>query len=98
MFVLLVYDIDFNCDDGPSRLRKIASICENYGVRVQNSVFEMELNAGKLKELKMRLEIVMDRQYDSIRLYKIKNKNPNDIEVLGKLNKVECLKDNTYIL
>ena len=84
MFVLLVYDIDFNCDDGPSRLRKIASICENYGVRVQNSVFEMELNAGKLKELKMRLEIVMDRQYDSIKLYKIKNPDLHTVFVIMK--------------
>ena len=39
MMVLITYDVKTESEGGPKRLRKIAKACENYGQRVQNSVF-----------------------------------------------------------
>ena len=40
MFVVVTYDVNTETNDGKRRLRNVARICKNYGVRVQNSVFE----------------------------------------------------------
>ena len=47
MFILLSYDIA----DSPERLRKVAKICENYGVRVQKSVFELDISMANVVQL-----------------------------------------------
>ncbi len=39
MLIVVTYDIEVNSKDGSNRLRRISKICENYGIRVQNSVF-----------------------------------------------------------
>lgn len=65
MFFLIAYDID---DD--KRRRKISSILEGYGVRVNFSVFEVELNKTQLKELIKELKGTSKRK-DNIRFYYI---------------------------
>ena len=39
MLILITYDISFEDPQGPVRLRRIAKLCQDYGVRVQFSVF-----------------------------------------------------------
>ena len=56
MFVLITYDVSTVTDSGKSRLRKVAKECVNYGVRVQNSVFELVIEADLMKRLEYRLE------------------------------------------
>lgn len=51
MFLLCSYDIA----DSPERLRKVAQICKNYGVRVQKSVFELDVSMADL--IKMQTEL-----------------------------------------
>ena len=65
MFFLVAYDID---DD--KRRKKVASILEGYGIRVNFSVFEVELNKTQLKELMRELKSVSKRR-DNIRFYHI---------------------------
>ena len=43
MYILVTYDVDTTSETGKKRLRKVARICQNYGQRVQNSVFECEV-------------------------------------------------------
>ena len=40
MLLLITYDVNTENEAGKKRLRKVAKQCQNYGRRVQNSVFE----------------------------------------------------------
>ena len=44
MLVLITYDVSVVTADGRKRLRNIAKVCLDYGMRVQNSVFECEVD------------------------------------------------------
>ena len=87
MFILLTYDINLKDENGKFRLRKVAKICENYGIRVQNSVFELDLTAGELKKLENELTKIIDIN-DSIRIYELGNNYKNKIEIIGKKEKI----------
>ena len=52
MFVLITYDVNTQTAAGKTRLRRVAKECVNYGQRVQNSVFEINLEYGKFILLK----------------------------------------------
>lgn len=66
MFILVSYDIPDN-----KRRTKIAKILEDYGDRVQYSVFECNLSAKHLRRLTAELEEVMNDKEDSIRMYRL---------------------------
>ena len=96
MFVVLAYDIELS-KGGEKRLRKVAKICENYGIRVQNSVFELQINREELALLKDEIQRVIENDKDSIRIYNLGNsKRKNQIDVIGKNEKIEIFKDSTY--
>lgn len=48
MLVLITYDVNTQTPEGRKRLRKVSKECINYGQRVQNSVYECEVDAAKL--------------------------------------------------
>ncbi|MCD7755727.1 MAG: CRISPR-associated endonuclease Cas2 [Firmicutes bacterium] len=84
MMIVLSYDVDTTDASGARRLRKVAKICESYGCRVQNSVFELILEPAQLVTLKAKLEQVMDGEKDSVRLYRLGSNWKPRIETLGK--------------
>ena len=55
MMILITYDINTETSSGQKRLRKVAKACQNYGQRVQNSVFECLLDPAQLTQLRHRL-------------------------------------------
>ena len=61
MMLVVTYDVDTSDAAGQKRLRKVAKICEHYGMRVQNSVFEVLVDAAQLVVLKQKLGKVIDR-------------------------------------
>lgn len=69
MLVVVSYDVNVSGDGGAKRLRKIAKLCENYGQRVQFSVFECLVDPVQWSELKFELEKTMDAKTDSLRYY-----------------------------
>ncbi len=69
MMVLITYDVNTETDAGKKRLRKVAKECQNYGQRVQNSVFECIIDTARFTLLKSKLEKLMDPSKDSIRYY-----------------------------
>lgn len=83
MFVIIAYDVNVSSEFGAKRLRKIAKECVNYGQRVQNSVFEVNIDYGKFLLLKDRLSKIMDHNKDSIRFYYLGNNWKNKVEHLG---------------
>jgi len=69
MMVLITYDVNTTSITGQTRLRRVAKCCENYGQRVQNSVFECLLTPEQLAELKHQLLKIIDTSSDSLRFY-----------------------------
>ena len=83
MLVLVTYDVQITSQNGAKRLRKVAKICQNYGQRVQNSVFECIVDATEYATLKMKLKEVIDEEKDSLRFYKLGNNYKTKIEHIG---------------
>jgi CRISPR-associated protein Cas2 len=83
MLVLITYDVNTETAAGRKRLRQIAKTCTNYGRRVQNSVFECELNAAQLVMVKDKLVKNMDMSSDSLRFYSLGNNYKSKVEHYG---------------
>ena len=60
MMVLITYDVNTENAAGRKRLRQIAKACQDYGQRVQNSVFECLLDAAQCAQLQHNLRGLMD--------------------------------------
>lgn len=84
MYVIITYDVETKSKSGNKRLRDVAKICKNYGQRVQNSVFELQIYPADLVEIKNKLEGVIDKQRDSIRIYNLGKNWERRVETLGK--------------
>ena len=69
MMVLITYDVNTEDSAGKKRLRSIARRCENYGQRVQLSVFECLVDPQQLVHLKSQLLSIMNQETDSVRIY-----------------------------
>jgi CRISPR-associated protein Cas2 len=69
MFILVTYDVATTDKHGQKRLRKVARACEDYGVRVQKSVFECQLGKTEWAALRHRLLEEIHRDQDSLRFY-----------------------------
>ncbi len=69
MMVLVTYDVDTADPDGQRRLRRVAKICENYGLRVQKSVFECNVDPAEWAKLRALLVREIDARRDSLRFY-----------------------------
>lgn len=83
MLVLITYDVNTEDAAGRKRLRKVAKECVNYGQRVQNSVFECDLDAAQYELVKHKLETLINSQRDSIRFYNLGNNYRPKITHLG---------------
>ena len=83
MLVLITYDVNTETAAGRKRLRHIAKMCVNYGQRVQNSVFECNLDAAQLRLVKDKLVKIIDAELDSLRFYELGNNYKSKVEHYG---------------
>ncbi|UQZ85493.1 CRISPR-associated endonuclease Cas2 [Paenibacillus konkukensis] len=83
MLVLITYDVSTVSGAGQRRLRKVSKLCQNYGQRVQHSVFECIVDATQLTVLKLKLLDVIDPEQDSLRIYQLGNNYKNKVEHIG---------------
>ena len=83
MLVLITYDVNTSDAEGRKRLRKVAKQCQNYGQRVQNSVFECLIDTAQLKLLRTSLIDIIDAEKDSLRFYFLGTKYQTKIEHVG---------------
>jgi len=83
MMVLVSYDVSTTDKQGQARLRKIAKTCIDYGQRVQNSVFECNLDPAMWTSLKNRLLKIMNKEKDSLRFYYLGSNWKKRIEHIG---------------
>ena len=69
------------CDD--RRLYRVSREVENFGVRVQKSIFECHLSEAQLEKLQKRLAAHIDASEDHVRYYTMCNKDVGMIAVDG---------------
>jgi len=83
MMVLVTYDVSTETEAGKSRLRKVAKKCQDYGQRVQNSVFECIIDMARMKQLQSALEKIIDPEVDSLRYYYLGDEWRSRVEHVG---------------
>ena len=83
MMVLISYDVSTMNNAGKTRLRKVAKECQNHAQRLQNSVFEADLDYSTFLKLKARLCELIDPEKDSLRFYYLGNNWEKRIEHIG---------------
>lgn len=83
MMMLISYDVARD-ENGAKRLRKVAKLLENYGQRVQYSVFECLVDPGQWIELKTKLLNTINSEYDSLRFYSLGANWQHKVEHIGQ--------------
>lgn len=93
MLVLVTYDVSVLTKDGRRRLRNIAKTCVDYGIRVQNSVFECEVDPAQFTVLKNELIEIYNPDEDSLRFYFLGKKGRHKVEHIGAKSTVDPVRD-----
>ena len=83
MLVLVSYDVSFEDSAGKRRLRRIAKACENFGQRVQYSVFECVVDPAQWTKLRHTLLEEFNEEQDSLRFYFLGKNWQNRVEHHG---------------
>lgn len=83
MFVIVSYDVATSDDGGQRRLRRVARACQDYGQRVQYSVFECIVDPAQWAKLKDRLISEINPEKDSLRFYYLGSNWHHRVEHVG---------------
>jgi CRISPR-associated protein Cas2 len=83
MFVIISYDVSVTSEGGQSRLRRVAKLCEDYGQRVQFSVFECIVDPAQWVSVKRRLIDEIEQETDSLRFYYLGSNWRRKVEHVG---------------
>ena len=83
MLMLVSYDVSTTDAAGKRRLRRIAKACLNYGIRVQYSLFECNVDPAQWVKLKEELEGIFAPETDSLRCYNLGDNYTRRIEHVG---------------
>lgn len=89
MLVLVTYDVSTVLAAGRRRLRRVAQACEDYGVRVQKSVFECQVGQKEWLRLRDRLVSEYKPDEDSLRFYFLDETAAQRTEHLGVAKPVD---------
>ncbi|NJN22962.1 MAG: CRISPR-associated endonuclease Cas2 [Leptolyngbya sp. RL_3_1] len=83
MDILVAYDVNTETRAGRRRLRKVATVCKNYGQRVQLSVFECRVTLAQYETMRSQLLDNIDPKVDNLRLYKLPMPREKHFEQFG---------------
>lgn len=83
MYIVLVYDVSQE-ENGARRWSRIFKICKKYLTHIQNSVFEGELSKGQLAQLQKELKKYIDKELDSVIIFKSRQEKWLDKEFWGR--------------
>ncbi len=97
MLVLVTYDVNVTTREGERRLRHMAKVCLDFGVRVQNSVFECEVDPAQWAQLKAKLLGIYEPSQDSLRFYNLGKRGSEKVEHLGAKPMLNPLKGNLVL-
>ena len=65
-------------------MRHVSKECQNYGQRVQNSVFECVVTEAQFVLLRNEIASIIDMEKDTVRFYFLGNNWNNRVEFLGR--------------
>ena len=83
MQLLVTYDVATDTPEGERRLRRVAQECKRFGQRVQKSVFECSVDEMDRERLVARLLKWIDKDEDSLRIYRLTEPRERNVEVYG---------------
>ncbi|WP_298723031.1 CRISPR-associated endonuclease Cas2 [uncultured Ferrovibrio sp.] len=83
MLMLVTYDVNTQDSAGRRRLRRVAKLCRDLGQRVQNSVFECQVDPAQWVTLRARLIDEIDFEKDSLRFYRLGADGKRRVEHVG---------------
>jgi CRISPR-associated protein Cas2 len=89
MLVLVCYDVNTETKAGRRRLRRVARTCEGVGQRVQQSVFECQVDTAKFEELERKLLAEIDPELDCLRLYRLPETRGFEVREHGSFKAVD---------
>lgn len=78
IFVIITYDVE------EKRINKVRKKLKSYMTWVQNSVFEGELTEGKLEKCLTAINKIIDKEVDSIYVYKVSIPKNIEKSIIGK--------------
>ena len=97
MLVLVSYDVNIKSEGGAKRLRHVAKTCEDYGQRVQFSVFECIVDPAQWAILKQKLIDIIESDKDSLRFYYLGANWKRRVEHVGAKKTIN-LEEDTIII
>ena len=83
MLMLVTYDVATGDSNGRRRLRRVARLCQDYGQRVQYSVFECQIDPAQWARLRSKLIEAIDKRHDSLRFYRLGSNWKSRVEHVG---------------
>ena len=89
MLMLVTYDVSTETRAGRRRLRRVAKVCQDYGQRVQKSVFECKVDKTTYEILEKRLLDEIDQNEDNLRLYRLNEPLEEHIKEFGQFRAVD---------
>lgn len=89
MLILVCYDVNTQTKAGQRRLRRVAKVCESTGQRVQQSVFECQIDLMQFEVLERRLLAEIDVSQDCLRLYRIPETRGFGVQEHGKFKAMD---------
>lgn len=84
MHIVITYDVNTETKAGRRRLRRVAKLCEDYGQRVQFSVFECSVDEMQMDALLAAFADEIDGKLDSLRIYRLHGSREGAVYTLGK--------------
>jgi CRISPR-associated protein Cas2 len=79
MRILAIYDIA-----DPKRLNRVARILLDYGTRVQQSKFELDINDRLFRELRSRIASTIDDGEDGVKYIPLCERCQRKTEIIGQ--------------
>ena len=97
MLMLVSYDVSTINAAGRRRLRRVAKACLDWGVRVQNSVFECNVDWSQWVALRAKLESICDPEQDSLRYYNMGNNYKERVVHYGAKQAIDPMADDLIV-
>lgn len=84
MLHIVAYDIK-----DAKRLKKLSRLCLDYGVRIQYSIFEFDLNADLTKDFLQKISEIIDSAVDKVMVVPVCENCRKSIKLLGQAKTFE---------
>ena len=89
MLIIVCYDVSTDTKAGRRRLRRVATVCESTGQRVQKSVFECQVTLAEFEQLERRLLAEINLEQDCLRLYRLPESRGAEVREHGRFKAVD---------